>query len=110
MFLGLVPKERAFMYLVYILGRATCDCAEVTVIVETAEATVVEVKLAYLCLQVDFSKKEPWGKPIWSNYRLWFWLKDNIFQSGGLNSSFWVRCVMLLGVLNPQEVLSCQAS
>lgn len=43
------------MYLVYILDSATCDCAGVTA--ETIEATVVEVKLAYLCLQGDFSKK-----------------------------------------------------
>lgn len=45
------------MYLVYILDSATCDCVGVTVIVETIDATVVEVKLSYLCLQGDFSKK-----------------------------------------------------
>ena len=39
------------MYLVYILDNAACSCIEVT-------GLIVGAELAYLCIQVSFSRKK----------------------------------------------------
>lgn len=55
-FVGLVAKAHhspvcVFIYLVYILDNAACSCVEVT-------GLIVRAQLAYLCLQLVFSRKK----------------------------------------------------